>query len=153
MCAYAYTKWTTRRRTFETPRQQLGHAQIRLWLKISSESPEKRGNGFAIPGLVVQLVIQYTSAASIFEHTKCILLSFGVHSLCLEAIEKKQCPDLSAFNERYARQVCNSQIVRIQFDTEPFDQVNVLSKHINMARSEFLEHQYFLKPQFHTNIL
>ena len=43
--------------------QQLGHMETGPRFQVSSERPEKRGINLAIPGLVVQNVIHYTTAA------------------------------------------------------------------------------------------
>ena len=42
--------------------QQHGHMELGPGLKVSSERLEKRGVDLAIPGLVVWLVIHYTTA-------------------------------------------------------------------------------------------
>ena len=47
-----------------TSHQQLGHTETGSRFKVSSERPEKRGIDLAIPGLLVQLVIHYATAAS-----------------------------------------------------------------------------------------
>ena len=46
-----------------TSNQQRGHTVTGPRFKISSEKPEKRGIDHAIPGLIVQLVIHFTTAA------------------------------------------------------------------------------------------
>ena len=43
--------------------QQLGHMETGPRFQFSSERPEKRAINLAIPGLVVQHVIHYTTAA------------------------------------------------------------------------------------------
>ena len=43
--------------------QQRGHTETGPRFKVSSERPEKRGIDLATPGLVVQRVIHYTTAA------------------------------------------------------------------------------------------
>ena len=47
-----------------TYHQQQGHTEMGLQFKVSSERPEKLGIGPAIPGLVVQCVIHYTTATA-----------------------------------------------------------------------------------------
>ena len=46
-----------------TSHQQRGHTETGPRFKVSSERPEKRGIDLATPGLVVQRVIHYTTAA------------------------------------------------------------------------------------------
>ena len=46
-----------------TSHQQRGHTETGPRFKVSSERPEKRGVDLATPGLVVQRVIHYTTAA------------------------------------------------------------------------------------------
>ena len=48
-----------------TSHQQRGHTETGPRFKVSSERPEKRGIDLATPGLVVQRVIHYTTAAPI----------------------------------------------------------------------------------------
>ena len=48
-----------------TSHQQRGHTETGPRFKVSSERPKKRGIDLAIPGLVVQRVIHYTTAAPI----------------------------------------------------------------------------------------
>ena len=48
-----------------TSHQQRGHTETGPPFKVSSERPEKRGIDLATPGLVVQRVIHYTTAAPI----------------------------------------------------------------------------------------
>ena len=48
-----------------TSHQQRGHTETGPRFKVSSERPEKRGIDLATPGLVVQRVIHYTTAASV----------------------------------------------------------------------------------------
>ena len=52
-----------------TSHQQRGHTETGPRFKVSSERPEKRGIDLATPGLVVQRVIHYTTAAPIFGST------------------------------------------------------------------------------------
>ena len=49
-----------------TSHQQRGHTETGPRFKVSSERPEKRGIDLATPGLVVQRVIHYTTAAPIY---------------------------------------------------------------------------------------
>ena len=46
-----------------TSHQQRGHTETGPRFEVSSERPEKRGIDLATPGLVVQRVIHYTTAA------------------------------------------------------------------------------------------
>ena len=46
-----------------TSHQQRGHTETGPRFKVSSERPEKRGIDLATPGLVVQRVIHYNTAA------------------------------------------------------------------------------------------
>ena len=46
-----------------TSHQQRGHTETGPRFKVSSERPEKRGIDLVTPGLVVQRVIHYTTAA------------------------------------------------------------------------------------------
>ena len=48
-----------------TSHQQRGHTETGPRFKVSSERPEKRGIDLATPGLVVQRVIHYTTAAPV----------------------------------------------------------------------------------------
>ena len=52
-----------------TSHQQRGHTETGPRFKVSSERPEKRGIDLATPGLVVQRVIHYTTAAPIDKET------------------------------------------------------------------------------------
>ena len=69
-----------------TSHQQRGHTETGPRFKVSSERPEKQGIDLATPGLVVQCVIHYTTAAPIvFETTKPFVMKF--HSiLCHEQL-------------------------------------------------------------------
>ena len=48
-----------------TSHQQRGHTETGPRFKVSSERPEKWGIDLATPGLVVQSVIHYTTAAPV----------------------------------------------------------------------------------------
>ena len=50
-----------------TSHQQRGHTETGHRFKVSSERPEKQGIDLATPGLVVQRVIHYTTAAPMFQ--------------------------------------------------------------------------------------
>ena len=52
-----------------TSHQQRGHTETGPRFKVSSERPEKRGIDLATPGLVVQRVIHYTTAAPEWDET------------------------------------------------------------------------------------
>ena len=56
-----------------TSHQQRGHTETGPRFKVSSERPEKRGIDLATPGLVVQRVIHYTTAApgKLWRYTSC----------------------------------------------------------------------------------
>ena len=65
-----------------TSHQQRGHTETGPRFKVSSERPEKRGIDLATPGLVVQRVIHYTTAAPAdFRHSQSILFAFRPESL------------------------------------------------------------------------
>ena len=53
-----------------TSHQQRGHTETGPRFKVSSERPEKRGIDLATPGLVVQRVVHYTTAAPHYEDVK-----------------------------------------------------------------------------------
>ena len=42
----------------------MGHTETEPWFNVSSEGTEKRGIDLATPGLVVQHVVSYTTAAT-----------------------------------------------------------------------------------------
>ena len=55
--------------------EQRGHTETGPRFKVSSERPEKRGIDLATPGLVVQRVIHYTTAAPTFVRMLIIIIS------------------------------------------------------------------------------
>ena len=57
-----------------TSHQQRGHTETGPRFKVSSERPEKRGIDLATPGLVVQRVIHYTTAAPIIAYENLVVM-------------------------------------------------------------------------------
>ena len=103
-----------------TSHQQRGHTETGPRFKVSSERPEKRGIDLATPGLVVQRVIHYTTAApknvnivsvlgSKFENRielevkPCIFVRFSIifsHAIhSVSHLKTKQTDFCSIFNE------------------------------------------------------
>ena len=68
-----------------TSHQQQGHTETGPRFKVSSERPEKRGIDLATPGLVVQRVIHYTTAAPNYTgRNKQVITEFTYHKNILE---------------------------------------------------------------------
>ena len=65
-----------------TSHQQRGHTETGPRFKVSSERPEKRGIDLATPGLVVQRVIHYTTAAPILDLQCNSVYYFSEKRLC-----------------------------------------------------------------------